>query len=318
MQIHHPAIADGYRTDLPERRDVLFTSGKDLCHAWLYLPAGVHAGHSLPIVVMAHGIGGVKCGGLAPFAERFQAAGYACLVFDYRYFGQSAGTPRELLDIPSQRADWRAAVTYARSLPQVDPARVIAWGTSFGGGHAIVTAADDAKIAAAIVQCPFTDGLASGLAVSPLTSLKVALLAARDKLAAWARQVPVRVATAGRPGTAALMTAPDAVAGLNAVNRASGLPDTPTMVTARAAFQIMFDAPGRRAANVRCPILYVVCANDSVAPAKTTLRHAKKSSLSEVCLYPEGHFSIYLGGPFERNMSDQIEFLRRHVPTSRS
>ncbi len=39
------------------------------------------------------------------------------------------------------------------------------WGTSFGGGHVIVTAAEDRRIAAVIAQCPFTDGLASSLAI---------------------------------------------------------------------------------------------------------------------------------------------------------
>jgi cephalosporin-C deacetylase-like acetyl esterase len=42
---------------------------------------------------------------------------------------------------------------------------VIAWGTSFGGGHAIIMAAEDARLAAAIEQCPFTDGLSVAVQV---------------------------------------------------------------------------------------------------------------------------------------------------------
>src|SRR5690349_3794769 len=34
----------------------------------------------------------------------------------------------------------------------------------------------------------------------------------------------------------------------------------------------------------------------------------------EVRLYPEGHFDIYVGEPFERVVADQIAFLQRHVP----
>ena len=50
--------------------------------AWLYLPKtpGPH-----PAVVMAHGIGGIKAAGLAPFAEHFAGNGFAALVFDYRH-----------------------------------------------------------------------------------------------------------------------------------------------------------------------------------------------------------------------------------------
>jgi uncharacterized protein len=33
---------------------------------------------------MAHGIGGIKARGLAPFAERFREEGFAAIAFDYR------------------------------------------------------------------------------------------------------------------------------------------------------------------------------------------------------------------------------------------
>ena len=68
------------------------------------------------------------------YCERFAAAGYHCLAFDYRYFGASTGQPRQLLDIPSQLADWHTAIAYVRSLPNVDPDRVGLFGTSFSGG----------------------------------------------------------------------------------------------------------------------------------------------------------------------------------------
>src|SRR6478735_2776181 len=110
------------------RRELYFPSGTDRCHAWLYLPnAGV--GGLPPVIVMAHGLGAIKALRLSAFAERFQAAGYACLVFDYRHFGDSEGEPRELLSIDRQRDDWRAAVAHARTLPEVDADRVVLWGT---------------------------------------------------------------------------------------------------------------------------------------------------------------------------------------------
>ncbi|HWD65788.1 MAG TPA: alpha/beta fold hydrolase [Solirubrobacteraceae bacterium] len=169
---------------LSSRRDVHFSSGEERCHAWLYLPlAPSPDAPPPPVIVMAHGLGAVKTLRLAAFAERFQEAGYACLVFDYRYFGDSDGEPRELLSIRRQREDWRAAVAFARSLPEVDSARVVVWGTSFGGGHAIATAADDDDVVAAIAQCPFTDGLASARQISPAGTLRLAAAAAQDHLA---------------------------------------------------------------------------------------------------------------------------------------
>ena len=50
------------------------TSSGDAIEAWVYRPEG-SGPH--PAVVMAHGIGGIKAGGLAPFAERFREEGCA-------------------------------------------------------------------------------------------------------------------------------------------------------------------------------------------------------------------------------------------------
>jgi len=158
------------------RSDLTFASGDGSCAAWLYTPSGVTGDAPGPVLVMAHGLGGLRTERLDAFAERFAAAGYSCLVFDYRTFGASPGEPRDLLDIARQREDWRSAVAVARTLPTVDPDRVVVWGTSFSGGHVLVTAAEDPRIAAAVSQCPFTDGLASALAMDPLTSVRVTAL----------------------------------------------------------------------------------------------------------------------------------------------
>ena len=62
---------------------------------------------------MAHGIGGIKAGGLAPFAERFREEGFAAIAFDYRNFGGSGGQPREVVRPAAQDAsrDERASRT---------------------------------------------------------------------------------------------------------------------------------------------------------------------------------------------------------------
>ena len=55
------------------------TASGDELEAWLYLPEG-DGPH--PAVVMAHGIGGIKAGGLAPFAERFREEGFVAIAFE--------------------------------------------------------------------------------------------------------------------------------------------------------------------------------------------------------------------------------------------
>lgn len=303
--------------DVPARRELYFASGADRCHAWLYLPEAV-AVNPPPVIVMAHGLGAIKALRLSAFAERFQAAGYACLVFDYRYFGDSEGEPRELLSIARQREDWQAALRFARSLPEVDSSRVILWGTSFGGGHVIATAAVDHDVVAAIAQCPFTDGLASVRQVPPLNAARLILAGVKDRLATLTAREPVRVKVAARPGELGLMSDAEAVETVLALLEASGLTEAEyrNEVPARIALEIAFDAPGRKAGRIQCPILFCVCDADTVAPAKATLRHAAKAPHGEIRRYPVRHFDIYLGEHFERVAADQLSFLQAHVPVT--
>ncbi|MFX0578211.1 alpha/beta hydrolase [Nocardia nepalensis] len=293
------------------RLDVTFKSNGSKCRAWLYLP---DAGGSHPIIVMAHGLGAVRTMRLPAYAERFHAAGYACLVFDYRHFGDSAGEPRQLIDIGHQLQDWAAALTYVRSRPDLDPERIVVWGTSFGGGHAITTAARDDAIAAAVVQCPFTDGVASALAAGLRSSVKMSAHVVRDVLASWSGRPPRLVPIAGPPHSAALMSAPDAMPGYLGL-----IPSDVTFrneAAARIGLRILAYRPRRYAKHIRCPILFCICDTDSVAPPGPTRRAAIAAPRGEICSYPVGHFDIYTGDPFEHAVHDQLEFLRHHLPTT--
>jgi dienelactone hydrolase len=85
-------------------------SGFDI-EAWFYLPEGQRR---FPAVVMGHGLGAVKVGGLASFGERFCQEGFAAVVIDYRQWGGSDGQePRDELNVPRQREDYSTAIGWA-------------------------------------------------------------------------------------------------------------------------------------------------------------------------------------------------------------
>src|SRR5881227_1982615 len=189
-----------------ERRDVTFRSGDDTCAAWLYTPAG-DGPH--PIVVLAHGFGAVREARLWAYAERFAAAGMAALVFDYRHFGASGGSPRQLLDVGRQLDDYRAAVAFARGLDGIDPDRLALWGTSFSGGHVAVLAAEDRRVAAAISQAPFVDGISALLAAGPRNAMRLTAAGLRDEARRMAGRSPYMLPVVGPPGTPAAMNSPD-------------------------------------------------------------------------------------------------------------
>ena len=77
------------------RRDIEFPSGGSRCRGWLYVPDTSAVKQPAPTIVMAHGFSAVKeMFHLSSYAERFEAAGFVVLVFDFRFLGASEGNPR--------------------------------------------------------------------------------------------------------------------------------------------------------------------------------------------------------------------------------
>ncbi|MET7770229.1 alpha/beta fold hydrolase [Nocardia sp. NPDC005366] len=288
-----------------ERVEVSFTSGGEQCAAWLYPPDGVPKPR--PLVVMGHGLGGTREMGLDRYARRFAAAGMAVLVFDYRHFGASQGTPRQLPHIARQREDWRNAIAFARTLRGIDKTRIALWGTSFGGGHVLTIAPEDDYIAAVVAQVPFTSGWASSMTKGPISLTKVITIAATDLLIGPIRRKPIGIKLAGRKRAAALMSAPDVPEGYGRLAEES--PTWLPKVAARIAFPALFDAPGRRAKALKMPVFYAIADNDSVAPAKPTVKAAERTKHAVVKRYPVGHFDLYFDDVFEQAVYDQTEFL---------
>lgn len=290
------------------RRDVTFSSDGDLCRAWLFTPDGAE---NPPLVILGHGLGAIREYGLEPFARRFAEAGIASLAFTYRHFGDSEGTPRQLIDIERQLEDWAAALRYARGLEQVDGSRIALWGTSFGGGHVLLAAARDGGVAAVVSQCPFTDGVAATKAAHPRALLGAVSPALRDVIAKLRGKPPVEVPLTGPPGSVALMTSPDSDAGYRAL-----IPEGATFhngVAARFLLHVGTHRPGRAVRDIEAPVLFCICDQDAVAPPETALRYARTAPRAEVKRYPVGHFDIYIGEPFENAVADQTEFLVRHL-----
>jgi fermentation-respiration switch protein FrsA (DUF1100 family) len=267
-----------------------------------------------PCVVLGHGFGGTVDSGLLPYAERFAAAGLDALAFDYRHFGLSDGEPRQLLSVRRQHEDYAAAIAYARSLPGVDPGRVVVWGSSYAGGHAVAVAVADGHAAAAIAQVPAMDGVAALLNLVRYAGLlqlaKLTFAGLRDLAAAARGRPPVPVAVVGPPGSLAAMSTADAEPGM----RALAGPSWRNEVAARIMLTAASYRPGLQAELLPCPLLVQVADRDSVAPVKAAQDVVwRATGRGELRMYPIGHFEIYHGAPFERAVTDQLHFLGRHL-----
>lgn len=136
--------------------DIVFDAGGAKLGGRLFRPDGAADRH--PAIVMSHGFSAVIDMGLVDTAAAFAAAGYAVLVYDHRNYGRSAGWPRNETDPWVQVEDMRAAVSFVRTLPFVDPDRVGLWGTSYSGGHVLTVGALDSRVACVVAQVPLVSG----------------------------------------------------------------------------------------------------------------------------------------------------------------
>jgi alpha-beta hydrolase superfamily lysophospholipase len=250
--------------------------------------------------------------GLPRYAQRFAAAGFGVLIFEYRHFGASQGEPRQLVDVGDQLTDWRAALAYTRQRPDVDPARVALWGTSLGAGHAVTVAAHDPTVAAVVAQLPF-------LGVEPARSsprpagvtLRLFAAAVRDALGGLVGRPPVMVPMVGEPGTVAVFSDTEDYAVVRTL--AAEAPRWRNDMAARSLFSLIRYRPAALAGRLAMPLLVCIAQADTAASLSLAQQAAQRAPQGELRRYPGGHFTAYLGEVFENMVTDQVSFLRRHL-----
>lgn len=296
-----------------QREGITFRSGTDDCAAWHY------QGSNGACVVMAGGAGVTKEPATDRFAARFHAAGYSVLAFDYRHFGQSGGTPRQVLRIPEQLADWEAALDRAASLPGVAPGQVAGWSFSLGAGHLLRLAArpeGQRRLAAVIAQAPLADGAVSSPRALRHETLGVRarfpLIALRDVARGLAGREPLVVPLAGPRGAVAVLTTPDAIDCDRALNPGNAYPGWQQTIAARSVIPIGLYRPGRTASRISCPLLAVVSTRDQSVLAGPALKAARRAPRGEVFEVDGTHYAAFLE-QHETVVAAELDFLRRHL-----
>ncbi|HEX3897797.1 MAG TPA: alpha/beta fold hydrolase [Mycobacteriales bacterium] len=281
-------------------QDVKIASGETSLAAWFLVPDGPGP-H--PCVVMGQGFSMTRYDGFAPYAEAFLAAGVAVLAFDYRYFGDSGGTPRQKFAIRAQRADWRAAVAFAKADERIESSQIVAWGFSFGGGFGLEASLRDPDVAAVIALCPFVDGLRRALGTPP--ALLGWLL---PKAIANAAGRHILVPVAAEPGGHAALTRPGELAGFTKVAPADSTwrnEVTPGIFVWVSTFR-----PVTKAARLRQPLWVGLGERDVTANDVAVARLAERAPRGELHRYDGDHFDVLLRPLADRIAADQLEFLK--------
>ncbi|WP_082944780.1 alpha/beta hydrolase [Mycobacterium sp. 852013-50091_SCH5140682] len=264
-----------------------------------------------PCVVMAHGVGATRDCGLSEFATALAAAGVDVLTFDYRHFAESTGTPRQLVDLDEQLADYHSTIGYVRALSDVDSQRIVVWGVSLSGGHVVNVAAHDPAIAAVISLTPAVDGFAAVRQMVKANGLahiaRLMRIGLADAFAAALRRPAVLAPIVDSPGRPAALCSPGAVDGM----RATAGPTWRNAIAARIFLRIGSYRPVTASNRVQCPVLVQIADGDRSAPPSAATAAAQRLRAT-VHHYPCDHFDVYPGASLHnRVVQDQVRFLRR-------
>jgi uncharacterized protein len=162
-------------------KDVRFYSEGVSCFARIFTPTEHTPASRAPAVVLAPGWGETEAT-TEKYARRFAARGIVAMAIDYRGWGRSGGflyladalraddrlrfsthtakvrIRRKRLLPEAQVIDIRNAISFLQGEPGVDRARIGVWGADMAGGHALVAAAIDARVKAAVAHVPIVDG----------------------------------------------------------------------------------------------------------------------------------------------------------------
>jgi pimeloyl-ACP methyl ester carboxylesterase len=292
------------------RTEVRFASGDSFCVAWHY------AGTNGACVVMAGGTGVTKEPGTDRFAARLNQAGFSVLAIDFRRLGGSGGMPRQVVRVNDQVADYGAAARFARTLPEVDPGRVALWGFSLAGGHVLRAAAADPDLAAAIAQTPLADGPAVGpnalRHMTPRAALRLNVRGLLDLIGRRFGRAPRLVPLAGPRGTVASLTTPDGAKGALALDPDGRYPAWEQTVAAGSALRIAFYRPGSVVKRIACPLLVIVCEDDTSVLVEPSAEVARRAPRAELVSLQGDHYAPFME-MHEAAVTAQLSFLRRHL-----
>ena len=138
---------------------VSFYSEGDKLSAAIYLPDG-EQGKPWPGIVQGPGFLGLKdAKHYIMMFEKLCEAGYACLCFDYRGWGESEGKHRGWVMPQWQVEDIRNGISYMQTRVDVDPNRIATYGSGgTGGGNAIYVAAIDQRVKCAVSYLGISNG----------------------------------------------------------------------------------------------------------------------------------------------------------------
>ncbi len=283
------------------------------CSAFLYTPEKPGTQTELPAIVMAHGLSGVKEQALPHVAERFADAGFATLLFDYRFLGDSEGEPRNQVFPLEMVEDYRNAITWISELPEVNPRQIGIWGTSLSGSLVLYTGTFDKRVKAVVAQVPALFNPALRYTRSPGKWDTDGDTILQDRIERY------RTGTVNYVNIVAQSGQPCVLPGKEAYDffmstRATAPNWRNRMTTESIEKMREFDAVSSAHLLSPTPIMFIPAENDGlVSPDALNLVYEKISEPKAIASLPITHFEIY-HEPWLSNAADlAIDWYRKYL-----
>ena len=288
----------------------VFVADGDTCSATLHLPESASA-KPVPAILMVGGWCSVQYALTHSFVNRFVAAGYAVMEFDFPCWGLSGGWPRQDINPWRRVRAANAALAHLKSQQQVDAHRIVLWGTSFGGGHVVDLATQHPDLHGAILHVLMLDGVAAVRAVPLPRMAQMVAYGVADLLKPG---TPLHIPTVSHKCEFGSMDRDHAWDALQLGLAAHENKKYDNRVTARSLLTMGFYRPWTRLKKVQIPMLIIGATRDTVAPFVADKVQRVANPHLQVKQIDADHFDPYFEPYFPDSLKPQLDFLKETLP----
>ncbi|MFD1929086.1 alpha/beta hydrolase [Sporosarcina siberiensis] len=296
---------------------ITFISEGVTCSGLLYIPDRGDSTKQFPAIVMAHGFSLVKEAYLPRYAEKFAEAGLVTLIIDYRNFGESEGDNRQHMDPLEQIKDYRNAISWVSTHPNVLEDQIGIWGTSYSGGHVLQVGALDRRVKAIVSQVPTIRGWIGSekkMGKENMQAFIDKLIANRKKRYTGAPVEYIKVVT-DTSGEYSAQTHPEAYPWFLKMAEEVA-PTWKNYITLDSMEHYLEYFP---AANVDIisptPLMMIVATEDGITPAVAAIDvfNTKAKEPKKLVKLTKGHFDVYTGETFDAAQQAATDWFIEHL-----
>lgn len=262
-----------------------------------------------PGVLLCQGLSGIKRLVMPQIAARLADAGYVCLAFDYRGFGDSGGD-RGWIDPAARLSDAHDALDFLRGKANGE---VGVYGLSLGGGIAYALGCERRDVACVAL----TSGFASGTRLMRGLRTASEFVLFKERLEHGDAQVPINDLF---PFPPSFQRAYHALPEQNGGRQSSSVPQAETLFHLASGHRIMrFDVLERLAAISPTPLLIQHGDRDDVIPVEDAIEAYRLAGNPKRLVIHPGydHIGLDQGPGLDAQLSVALEFLKEFLPVQR-